>query len=256
MSSKNIWNPESYDNKLAFVSEYGKDLIDLLGPVKNEWILDLGCGTGDLTSQIAELGARVTGIDYSASMIEAARKKYPELEFKLSNGESFTAEEPYDAVFSNAALHWMKDASGAVRSIHQVLKPRGRFVAEFGGKGNVETIIQAIYEVFEEEYDIDASTLNPWYFPSVGEYALLLEEHGFKVEFIRHYDRPTKLSDNKEGLTGWLANFGGDFLNGFSDEEKAGIYAKVTERLVPKLLHEGSMYADYKRLTVVATKIL
>ncbi|WP_433945840.1 class I SAM-dependent methyltransferase [Paenibacillus sp. SN-8-1] len=255
MSSKNVWNPESYDNKLAFVSEYGKNLIDLLRPEKNERILDLGCGTGDLTSQIAESGAQVKGIDYSASMIEAAKKKYPNLEFKVSNGENFTAEEHYDAVFSNAALHWMKDAPGVVRSIHQALKPGGRFVAEFGGKGNVETIVQAIYEVFAEEYGTDASKLNPWYFPSVGEYASLLEEHGFKVEYARHYDRPTKLTDNKEGLNGWLSNFGGDFLNGFSDEEKASIYAKVTERLVPKLLHEGSIYADYKRLTVVATKV-
>lgn len=255
MSSKNIWNPESYDNKLAFVSEYGKSLIELLAPRQNEKILDLGCGTGDLTFQIAESGAKVTGVDYSASMIEAARKKYPGLEFAISNGESFTTEESYDAVFSNAALHWMKDAHGVVRSIHQALKPGGRFVAEFGGKGNVETIIQAIYEVFEEEYGIDASTLNPWYFPSIGEYALLLEEHGFKVDYMRHYDRPTKLSDNKEGLNGWLANFGGDFLNGFSEEEKAALYAKVTERLVPKLMHDGSMYADYKRLTVAAVKI-
>ncbi|RUT28484.1 class I SAM-dependent methyltransferase [Paenibacillus zeisoli] len=255
MSSTNIWNPESYDNKLAFVSEYGKNLIHLLAPKSNERILDLGCGTGDLTFQIAESGAKVTGIDYSANMIEAARKKYPDLNFKISNGESFTEEEPYDAVFSNAALHWMKNAQGVVRSIYHVLKPGGRFVAEFGGKGNVETIIQAIYEVFEEEYGIDASTLNPWYFPSIGEYAQLLEEQGFKVEFMRHYDRPTKLSDNKEGLSGWLANFGGDFLNGFSDDQRTALYAKVTERLVPMLMHEGSMYADYKRLTVVAVKI-
>ncbi|USB34212.1 class I SAM-dependent methyltransferase [Paenibacillus sp. YPG26] len=254
MSSTNIWNPESYDNKLAFVSEYGKNLIDLLKPEQNERILDLGCGTGDLSFQIAKSGAKVTGIDYSASMIEAAQKKYPELDFRISNGESFTAEERYDAVFSNAALHWMKDAQGVVRSIYQVLKPGGRFVAEFGGKGNVESIVQAIYEVMEEDYGLDASPMNPWYFPSIGEYASLLEQHGFKVEYARHYDRPTKLSDNKQGLSGWLANFGGDFMNRFSDEEKAVLYATITERLLPKLLHEGSIYADYKRLTVVAVK--
>lgn len=255
MSSVNEWDPKSYDSKLAFVSEYGKNLIQLLGPKKHERILDLGCGTGDLTHQISQSGAIVTGIDYSPAMIEAAQTKYPELSFQVSNGENFAVNLAYDAVFSNAALHWMKDAKAVIHSVHTALKTGGRFVAEFGGKGNVHTIIQAIYEVMEREFHLVASELNPWYFPSIGEYTSLLEAQGFKVEYARLYERPTRLTDGEEGLTHWLANFGGDFFSRFSESEQMDINRRVQDKLKPLLRRkDGSFYADYVRLAIVALK--
>ncbi|GIP22464.1 trans-aconitate 2-methyltransferase [Paenibacillus sp. J22TS3] len=254
MSSVNTWKPDSYDSKLAFVSEYGKSLVELLNPKKNELILDLGCGTGDLTYEISKAGAKVSGVDYSEAMIETARRKYPQLAFQVGNGEALSDDKSYDAVFSNAALHWMKNAADVVRSVHRVLKQDGRFVAEFGGKGNVNTILQAIYEVLGDEYSLDATKLNPWYFPSIGEYSSLLESEGFRVEYARLYERPTQLPDGQEGLASWLANFGGDFFQQFSAADQSAIYAKLKAKLIPKLWRDGSLYADYVRLTVVAIK--
>jgi trans-aconitate methyltransferase len=141
---KNDWNAQLYDSKLRFVSEFGKDVVALLHPKAGEKILDLGCGTGDLSFEISKLGASVVGMDLSHSMIQEALAKYPNLQFKVENGEEFRTEEKFDAVFSNAALHWMKRAANVIESVWIALKPGGRFVAEFGGKGNVELVDQRI----------------------------------------------------------------------------------------------------------------
>ncbi|GIP44476.1 hypothetical protein J45TS6_29350 [Paenibacillus sp. J45TS6] len=192
------WASEHYDEKLSFVSEMGRGLIDLLEPVEGERILDLGCGTGDLTQEIAASKAMVTGMDLSPSMLEKARIKYPNLNFVEGNAECFTVQEPLDAVFSNAALHWMKNAEDVVQCVHDALRPGGRFVAEFGGQHNVGTVVQAISEVLMEQ-GIDAGTRSPWYFPSIGEYSVLLERHGFRVTYALHFDRPTPMQDSGTG---------------------------------------------------------
>lgn len=146
--SKQVWKAYDYDRQLSFVSAYGKGVAELLAPQPGERILDLGCGTGDLAYEISASGALVTGMDDSAEMMERAKSKYPELTFMTGDGQNFETETPYDAVFSNAALHWMKDAAGVVRSVYGALKPGGRFVAEFGGKGNIDGIYQALKTVF------------------------------------------------------------------------------------------------------------
>ena len=192
------WASEHYDEKLSFVSEMGRGVIDLLEPAEGERILDLGCGTGDLTQGIALSKALVTGMDLSPSMLEKARIKYPNLNFVEGNAECFTVQEPLDAVFSNAALHWMKNAEDVVQCVHDALRPGGRFVAEFGGKHNVGTVVQAISEVLMEQ-GIDAGTRSPWYFPSIGEYSVLLERHGFRVTYALHFDRPTPMQDSGTG---------------------------------------------------------
>ena len=165
-----------------------------------------------LTAQIAAAGAEVVGIDASEAMIARARELYPQLRFEVAKGEDFAVEEPVDAVFSNAALHWMSPPEAVAASVARALKPGGRFVAEMGGRGNIATIIGAIYQALAEEGIPRERVRNPWYFPSIGEYASLLERAGFEVVLMQLFDRPTPLDDCPNGIADWLRMFGGDFL--------------------------------------------
>jgi trans-aconitate methyltransferase len=254
MNSINVWNAELYDKNLGFVSEFGKGVVELLNPQRGEKILDLGCGTGDLTYEIAKAGSTVFGIDLSQSMIEKARQKYPKIRFNVENGEDFRTIESYDAVFSNAALHWMKRPSKVVESVWLALRSGGRFVAEFGGQGNVETIIQGITDVLSQQYEMDATERNPWYFPSVGEYSSLLEQQGFRVTYALHFDRSTSLVDGENGLNHWLKGFGADFFQEFSESQQLILLEEIKEKLRPSLYHNGTWYADYKRIRIAAAK--
>jgi len=255
MDMNQVWNAGLYDHKLDFVSEYGKDVVRLLDPREGEHILDLGCGTGDLAFEIARSGASVVGIDLSSEMIEQAKRKYPGITFHVKNGESFSfGGEKFDAVFSNAAMHWMRNASGAIRSIHDVLRDGGRFVTEFGGKGNVQRVVEAITQVLAEA-DIDAGPLNPWYFPSIGEYSSLLEEHGFEVEYAVHFDRPTIMKDGEQGLFHWIEAFGGTFFESMSTERKQATVEKIADRLRSVLYQDGAWFIDYRRIRVKAIKL-
>ncbi|MGJ9384449.1 methyltransferase domain-containing protein [Salipaludibacillus sp. CF4.18] len=254
MSSINVWDANLYDDKLSFVSYFGKGVVDLLEPKEGEKILDLGCGTGDLTHDISESGAMVKGIDFSAEMIEKAREKYPEITFDVENAEKYRTEEKFDAVFSNAALHWMKQADKVIESINLALRPGGRFIAEFGGEGNVHSIIKGIEEVLFQDYGIDVAERNPWYFPSIGEYSTLLEAHGFQVSFALHFDRPTPLADGEKGLNHWLDSFAADFFPEFSAKEKKEIYEKIRNSAQSALYKEGEWVADYKRIRIIAIK--
>ncbi|RUT43242.1 class I SAM-dependent methyltransferase [Paenibacillus anaericanus] len=254
MGSSHVWKPTLYDEKLGFVSKYGKGVVELLNAQQGEQILDLGCGTGDLSHEIAQSGAYVLGMDYSAQMIEQASNKYPENDFRVGNAEQFTLDQPVDSVFSNAALHWVKNASSVVASIWNALKPGGRFVAEFGGQGNCDTIVKSIYGVLGE-YGVDAEGLNPWYFPSIGEYSSLLEQQGFRVTYAVHFDRPTLLQDGENGLLHWLSGLAADeFFQGFNATEKAFIFDKISHACRTSLFRDGAWYADYKRLRIVAIK--
>ncbi|WP_435923923.1 class I SAM-dependent methyltransferase [Paenibacillus sp. DYY-L-2] len=249
------WQPGLYDQKLGFVAEYGKGLVEILNARPGERILDLGCGTGDLTKVIADSGADAVGMDLSVPMIEQARSKYPGLDFRVGNAESFQPEEPFDAVFSNAALHWMRNARGVADSVWNALKPGGRFVAELGGKGNVAAIIRSLAFVLERDYGVDAGPLNPWYFPALGEYCALLEEKGFRVVHAAHFDRPTSLGDDDEGLIHWLNGFAaGSYLKDFDEPEKKNILLKTVKSARGDLFRDGHWYADYVRLRVVAVK--
>ncbi|WP_337100470.1 class I SAM-dependent methyltransferase [Paenibacillus sp. YIM B09110] len=254
MSSNQVWQSDHYDSKLGFVSEFGKDVVRLLNPIKDERIFDLGCGTGDLAHEISQAGARVTGMDLSAPMIEQAQRKYPHIQFMVGDGERFTADAKYDAVFSNAALHWMKNPQSVLAGVWNSLKPGGRFVAEFGGKGNVDAIVQAIGEVLREDYGIDAGKLNPWYFPSIAEYSMLLEQQGFRVTYAIHFDRPTRIKDNEQGLNHWLRGFADSFFTALGEAERDAVCSKIAVKARNDLFHDGSWYADYKRLRVMAVK--
>jgi len=254
MSSSQFWKTELYDQKLSFVSEYGKDVVELLHPLPGEKIFDLGCGTGDLAYEISKSGATVTGMDYSAEMIEKARGKFPAIHFFNGNAEQFQLDETFDAVFSNAALHWMKNAKQVVENIWKILHSGGRFVAEFGGQGNVEQIVKATGEVLANDYGIDADKLNPWFLPSIAEYSTLLEQQGFRVTYAVHFDRPTKMEDGEDGLHHWLSGFAHSFFNETADDEKRINFDKIAAKLRNDLFHNGSWYVDYVRIRIKAIK--
>lgn len=254
MDNGQVWNSERYDNKLGFVSEYGKDVLHLLKVQSGERVLDLGCGTGDLSAQIGQSGAEVTGMDLSPEMIEQAKVKYPHISFVVGNGEQFQFPAAFDRIFSNAALHWMKNAGAVLDCVSRNLKLHGQFVAEFGGKGNIEQIYQAICDVLQQHYSMDASELNPWYFPSIGQYSSLLEQKGFRVLFAQHFDRPTTMSDGEHGINIWLDSFAQPFFAAFSVADKEHAYTLIAQKLKERLFYDGAWQLDYKRLRVAAIK--
>jgi trans-aconitate 2-methyltransferase len=227
------WDPAEYDFTHHYVTDYGRSLVDLLAPETGERILDLGCGTGHLTQQIADRGAVIVGIDSSPEMIAQARQNYPKLRFELANAAAYRVAEPFDAVFSNAALHWIQPPEDVVGSIAAALKPGGRLVAEFGGKGNIASVVAA-------------AGVNRWYFPSIGEYAALLEGHGLEVTSAVLFDRPTVV-EGVAGLRDWLAMF-------FKPPLPEETIARMEIELRPKLFNGDAWTLDYRRLRIVALK--
>jgi trans-aconitate methyltransferase len=245
------WDSSLYDDRHSFVWKKVGDLVDLLAPKPGERILDLGCGTGHLTAQIAARGAVTTGLDASVSMIAQARQNYPKLKFALGDASSFRFDEPFDAVFSNAALHWIPDAAGVIESVARALKPDGRFVLEMGGKGNIARIVKALSEVLREA---GYAPRNPWYFPSAGEYAALLEQHGFEVEALWTIERWNKLEHPEKGLREWLEMFAGVWFEAVGEKEREGIIAGIESRLRLQLWRDGAWWADYRRLRLIARR--
>jgi trans-aconitate 2-methyltransferase len=249
------WDAALYDSRHAFVHAFGASLIDLLAPAAGERILDLGCGTGHLTAKIAAAGAVTSGIDASPAMIEQARKLYPELSFEVADATDFHVETPLDAVFSNAALHWIKPPAAVVSCVARALKPGGRFVAELGGRGNVGRILDACRVAISRAVGCDVADVNPWYFPSVAEYASLLESNGLEVRLAELFDRPTPLEEGDRGMHNWLAMFGGPCFAGLPEEQRPAAMAEAERLLRGPLLEAGQWTADYRRLRVSAAKV-
>lgn len=245
---ENVWDADRYETSHSFVYEYGEDLLELLDPEPTDRVLDLGCGTGHLTSQIRDHGAAVVGMDRSQEMVVEAKSTHPECDFVCADARVFAVDEPFDAVFSNAALHWISDQDAVLESVADALAQGGRFVAELGGAGNVRQITDAVQrELCDRGYDIE----HPWYFPSIGEYAPRLEDHGFEVRFATLFDRPTEL-DGEDGLESWLRMFGDGLFESLSAEERTDVIAAVEDDLRDDLYRDGTWIADYRRLRFVA----
>jgi SAM-dependent methyltransferase len=246
----NDWDTTAYDGSHSFVYEYGSDVVELLDPQPDERILDLGCGTGHLTDRIADACAEVVGIDQSAEMIETAREAHPDRQFVRVDARDFDVEEPFDAVFSNAALHWIHEQDDVIDAVAEALEPGGRFVAELGGTGNVGIIVGAI------QTELDARgyepPTEPWYFPTVGEHATRLEDHGFEVRYARLFDRPTELEEGENGLAAWIEMFGDRLLGPVPESERGAVVSAVEDRLREDLYDDGTWTADYRRLRFVA----
>ncbi|MCW5849050.1 MAG: methyltransferase domain-containing protein [Anaerolineae bacterium] len=248
------WNASHYDTQHAYVWKFGTGVVELLAPQPGERILDLGCGTGHLTAQIAQSGATLVGLDSSPEMIQLARQHYPGLQFVVADAADFQVDEPFDAVFSNAALHWMRRPADVIRCVWNALKPGRRFVAEMGGQGNIQTIVEAVTEAMAQ-VGLDAAPLNPWYFPSLAEYAGLLERQGFEVSFAWLFDRPTLIDGGEAGMQQWLAVFCKDFLAAVPEAQREAVVRAMEDRLRPRLFRDGAWVADYRRLRIVAVKL-
>ncbi len=253
MSSKQNWNPELYEARHAFVWQLGQGVLELLRPQKGERILDLGCGTGQLTHQIAESGAEVTGLDSSPEMIGQARQNYPALGFVLADAASMQFEHHFDAIFSNAALHWMLDAPQVARSMARALKPGGRLAAELGGKGNIAHIEAALDRVLPKYYEGVRPTAKN-YFPSIPEYSKILEDASFEVQMAHLFERPTPLY-GEHGMASWFQQFCWYNFEPLEPGKREQALAEAVEVLRRSQYHQGQWFADYRRLRVIAVRL-
>ncbi len=253
MSVKQNWNPELYEGRHSFVWQLGQGVLELLSPQAGERILDLGCGPGQLTQQIAGAGADVTGLDASPEMIGQARQNYPALKFVLAAAAAMQFSGEFDAIFSNAALHWMLDAAAVVRAMWRALKPGGRLVAEMGGKGNIRRIQEALHSVLPR-YTSGQSLPARTYFPSLSEYSALLEAAGFEVRMAQLFDRPTPL-EGEHGMSNWLRQFSWYSFEPLPPAKREEALAEVVEHLRASQYRNGRWSADYRRLRIVAVKL-
>ena len=251
---KQAWNADDYAVKGRFVATLAAPVVELLSPQRGERILDLGCGDGALTESLTAAGSIVTGVDTSPAMLRAARARG--LDARLASGDALTFLREFDAVFSNAALHWMPNAAAVLACVARALKPGGRFVAEMGGLGNIAAIRVALQAVLNE-YGIDAEQAANSFYPSAAEYRALLEAAGFAVERIELIPRPTPLPsgpDGASGMDGWLETFRNGVLDHLPAPDRAAAKAKVVALLQPVLCDaNGNWTADYLRLRFKAT---
>ena len=244
-----VWNPEQYAQNARFVSDLGAPVVDLLSPRPGERVLDLGCGDGALTESLVESGCQVVAVDGSTEQVAAARARG--LDARLEQAEQLSFSSEFDAVFSNAVLHWVKDQESVLRGVWQALKPGGRFVGEMGGVGCVQSIRFALYESLALR-GIDPKDRDPWFFPDRDEYQALLSVAGFVTESIEIFPRPTPLPGD---LRGWLETFAQPFLSGLNDSESESLLTEVEATLRPQLLDEDQRWvADYVRLRFAARK--
>jgi trans-aconitate methyltransferase len=254
MSDQPKWNSALYDEKHSFVWKLAEGVLELLDAKPGERILDLGCGTGHLTAKIAEAGAHVVGVDRSPEMIRQAREKYPALRFEVMDASELTLGGAFDAVFSNATLHWIKQPERVIAGISKLLRPGGRFAAEFGGKGNTSELVKAVVRVWKK-LGLPGPSPHPWYYPSVAEYAGLLEKNGFEVTYAILFDRPTPLDDGERGLRNWLEMFGASLVESLPEAKRGRLKEEIEEQLRPLLFLDGRWVMDYRRLRIVAKRL-
>lgn len=249
MNEVQTWDPEKYARHARFVADLGMVVVDLLAPRPGERILDLGCGDGALTLKFRELGCDVVGVDASAAQVEAARALG--LDARVLDAEHLPFNEEFDAVFSNAVLHWVRAAERPIDGAWRALRPGGRFVAEFGGHRCVERIRTALIEALDRR-GIDGRARDPWYFPTPEAYGALLAARGFRIDDIALIPRPTPLPG---AMTAWLETFAQSFTAALLPSEHAAYLNEVQEVLRPALCGaEGRWTADYTRLRFAATK--
>jgi trans-aconitate methyltransferase len=249
MALAQTWDPVSYEKNARFVSDLGSPVLELLAPKPGERILDLGCGDGVLTKKIADLGCEVVAIDSSAAFIDSARKLG--LAAHVIDAVSLPYNGEFDAVFSNAVLHWIKQADEMIAGVYRSLRSGGRFVAECGGFGCVDKIRRALIAALDRR-GIDGESRVPWYFPTPADYATRLERAGFRIDSIALIPRPTPLPGD---ITGFLETFGLCFLEGLSGRDREEYLQEVRSVLKPQLMNGAGVWiADYVRLRFAATK--
>ena len=246
------WDAGLYDAAHAFVHQLGAGVVDLLAPQPGDRILDLGCGTGPLTKRIADAGADVVGVDASPAMVAQARASYPGLSFDVADATTMAFDRPFDAVFSNAVLHWVRPPARAIERMAAALRPGGRLVLEMGGRGNVAAVLAAIAAA-GRDVGVDLSDhLDVNYFPALGEYTGLLEAGGFAIELAMLFDRPTPLGAG--GLGDWARMFRPEAVAAVTAGDRDRFFAAVDHH-GRALLRDGVWHADYRRLRVRAVRV-
>ena len=249
MAAPQVWNPKEYADHARFVTELGAPVIELLAPKAGERILDLGCGDGVLTKRLMDLGCEVLGVDASPAMVEAAQRRG--VSAHVMDGHELPFHEEFDAVFSNAALHWMLEPDEVLRRIRQSLRSGGRFVAEFGGQGNLTQVLIGLHRVLKS-HGHDPESVRPWYFPSAEEYRQRLIRQGFQVLSLDLFSRPTLLPDD---IADWLGMFAQPFLILVPDHQKSRVLHEARESLGSTLKRaDGRWVVDYVRLRCQAIK--
>ena len=247
------WEARDYAKNFSFVYQYGAGVLDLVDPGSGGLAVDLGCGTGALTPKIAEKGYRVLGVDASPEMLALARKGHPEFEFLEGDARSFQLEEKADLIFSNAVFHWIdadqQDALAA--NLREQLKPGGALVTEFGGRGCAEKVHSALETCFERR---GLHYPRTFYFPTIGEYAPLLEKNGFRVRTALLFDRPTA-QNTKRGLVDWIEMFVKKPFEGMPGALKAEILDEAEEMLREALCADGVWRIDYVRIRIRAVRL-
>jgi trans-aconitate methyltransferase len=249
MTASTHWDPDSYRRNAGFVPELGAPVLNLLAPRPGERVLDLGCGEGLLTARLLDAGCEVVAMDSSPEQVAAARARG--LDARVGDAARLTFDREFDAVFSNAALHWVTDHDALLEGVHAALRPGGRFVAEFGGHGNVATIRVALGAVLGRR-GLDARALDPWYFPCAEEYRTRLETAGFELDSITLFARPTPLPT---GVQGWLSTFAQPFFSALPEAERAAALEELLALTAPVLCDRfGRTSADYVRLRFAARR--
>lgn len=247
LAANQQWQAESYARNARFVADLAAPVVDLLAPQPGEAILDLGCGDGALSLTIAARGAKITGVDTSPSLLAAARAAG--LDAVRGNGARLPFSRCFDAVFSNAVLHWIPDPDAVIASVAKALRPGGRFVGEFGGHGNIAAITVALRAV-ARKYQMDEAQVSPWFYPTPAEYSERLTRGGFHVAYMQLIPRPTLLPT---GMAGWLETFRAPFFLQFPERERVAIRQEVIDLLAPSLRDaQGNWTADYVRLRFAA----
>ena len=246
-SARQNWDAGCYARNVRFVSDLGGPVVELLGQVKGLKILDIGCGDGALTERLAADGADVVAIDASESQVAAARARG--LEARIADARNLTFEGEFDAVFTNAALHWISPPEAVISGVARALKTKGRFVGEFGGAGNVETVRQALVSVLNQR-GYDGAAADPWFFPSDDRYRGMLEAAGFSVESAALIPRPTPIPGD---LGDWIETLAGSFLAVVPDDEREDVISDVRDAVRSSLQQpDGGWSLDYVRLRFAA----
>ncbi len=244
MEKPDHWSADRYETNARFVSDLGAGVFDWLAPKAGERILDLGCGDGALTEKLIAAGAEVVGTDFSADMIAGAKSRG--IDAHLMDGHALNFDNEFNAVFSNAALHWMTRPDDVINGVARALKPGGRFVAEFGGHGNVAAIRIALAGIIERRFDIVDAPGNIWYFPSCAEHRRRLERAGFAVDRIALVPRPTPIPSD---MAGWLETLAAPVLGIVPEASRASVRDEAAALLRPALCDsDGNWTADYIRI--------
>ena len=249
--ANNNWNAQLYSDKHAFVWKLGQGVVELLAPKPGERILDLGCGTGELTDQIARTGAQVVALDASPQMLESARNRFPHIEFHQGDAQNFDLGTGFDAVFTNATLHWVPDHVAVARSVFRALKPGGRFVGEFGGRGNVRELKRAL-RTAAQQLDLPPFE-SPNFYPSLREWATSLESGDLEPTQLQLFARPTPL-EGEDGIQIWWRQFRATYLAALAPDQQEAVLQRAQELAPPQLHTESGWIADYVRLRFVAEK--